>query len=335
MSLSKGGKKKNPGLRLAKEVFAQPTPAATPPRDLDSKACVKIGDQNFVVLADDLEQIEELGRGAYGVVDKMRHVPSGVIMAVKRIRATVNTLEQKRLLMDLDICMRTVDCFYTVTFYGALFREGDVWICMELMDTSLDKFYKKVIEKGKTIQENILGKITVAIVKALEHLHSKLSVIHRDVKPSNVLINTLGQVKMCDFGISGHLVDSVAKTLDAGCKPYMAPERINPDLNQKGYSVKSDIWSLGITMIELAILKFPYDSWGTPFQQLKQVVDEESPQLPADRFSPEFVDFISQCLRKKPNERPAYTELMQHPFFTLHDAKETDVASFVKVVLDD
>ncbi|CAG00234.1 unnamed protein product, partial [Tetraodon nigroviridis] len=386
-------KKKNPGLKLAKDVFAQPAPAAAPPRDLDSKACVTIGDQvklvqfllvfccpsvepiecvnpsplqNFEVKADDLELIEELGRGAYGVVEKMRHVPSGVIMAVKRIRATVNTLEQKRLLMDLDISMRTVDCFFTVTFYGALFREvkldhGDVWICMELMDTSLDKFYKKVIEKGKTIPEDILGKITVAIVKALEHLHSNLSVIHRDVKPSNVLINTLGQVKMCDFGISGHLVDSVAKTLDAGCKPYMAPERINPDLNQKGYSVKSDIWSLGITMIELAILKFPYESWGTPFQQLKQVVDEPSPQLPTDGFSPEFVDFISKCLRKKPNDRPTYTKLMvsgfshsstvvtliqvltrvpifflqEHAFFTLHDSKETDVASFVKVILDD
>ncbi|KFM10363.1 Dual specificity mitogen-activated protein kinase kinase 6, partial [Egretta garzetta] len=265
-----------------------------PPRDLDSKACISIGEENFEVKADDLEPISELGRGAYGVVEKMRHMPSGQIMAVKRIRATVNSQEQKRLLMDLDISMRTVDCPFTVTFYGALFREGDVWICMELMDTSLDKFYKHVIDKGLTIPEDILGKIAVSIVKALEHLHSKLSVIHRDVKPSNVLINTQGQVKMCDFGISGYLVDSVAKTMDAGCKPYMAPERINPELNQKGYSVKSDIWSLGITMIELAILRFPYDSWGTPFQQLKQVVEEPSPQLPAEKFSAEFVDFTSQ-----------------------------------------
>uniref|UniRef100_A0A8C9VLG0 mitogen-activated protein kinase kinase n=1 Tax=Scleropages formosus TaxID=113540 RepID=A0A8C9VLG0_SCLFO len=288
-----------------------------PPRDLDSKACVTIGDKNFVVKADDLEQIGELGRGAYGVVDKMRHVPSGVIMAVKRIRATVNTQEQKRLLMDLDISMRTVDCFYTVTFYGALFREGDVWICMELMDTSLDKFYKQVIEKGMTIPEDILGKIAVSIVKALEHLHSNLSVIHRDVKPSNVLINTQGQVKMCDFGISGYLVDSVAKTMDAGCKPYMA------------------VSGRGRGRIELAILRFPYDSWGTPFQQLKQVVEEPSPQLPADRFSPEFVDFTTQCLKKNAKERPNYTELMQHPFFTLHDSKDTDVATFVKVILGD
>ena len=116
-------------------------------------------EQNFEVKADDLEQIAELGRGAYGVVYKMRHVPSGLIMAVKvserlglvhtlgivceridkvslcppphqRIRATVNTQEQKRLLMDLDISMRTVDCLYTITFYGALFREVIVTVSL-------------------------------------------------------------------------------------------------------------------------------------------------------------------------------------------------------------
>ncbi|XP_063574525.1 dual specificity mitogen-activated protein kinase kinase 3 isoform X1 [Pongo abelii] len=310
-----------------------PAPNPTPPRNLDSRTFITIGDRNFEVEADDLVTISELGRGAYGVVEKVRHAQSGTIMAVKRIRATVNSQEQKRLLMDLDINMRTVDCFYTVTFYGALFREGDVWICMELMDTSLDKFYRKVLDKNMTIPEDILGEIAVSIVRALEHLHSKLSVIHRDVKPSNVLINKEGHVKMCDFGISGYLVDSVAKTMDAGCKPYMAPERINPELNQKGYNVKSDVWSLGITMIEMAILRFPYESWGTPFQQLKQVVEEPSPQLPADRFSPEFVDFTAQCLRKNPAERMSYLELMEHPFFTLHKTKKTDIAAFVKEIL--
>uniref|UniRef100_A0A8C7GL72 mitogen-activated protein kinase kinase n=1 Tax=Oncorhynchus kisutch TaxID=8019 RepID=A0A8C7GL72_ONCKI len=319
MSQPKGGKRK-PVLSLSKDVFEQPPAAA-----------------NFVVNADDLEQIDELGRGAYGVVDKMRHMPSGLIMAVKRIRATVNTQEQKRLLMDLDISMRTVDCFYTVTFYGALFREGDVWICMELMDTSLDKFYKQVIDKGMTIPEDILGKMAVSVsrTRAFTILLIPIKSSQISTNPSNVLINTQGQVKMCDFGISGYLVDSVAKTIDAGCKPYMAPERINPEINQKGYNVKSDIWSLGITMIELAILRFPYDSWGTPFQQLKQVVEEPSPQLPADQFSPEFVDFTSLCLKKNSKERPNYPELMQHPFFISHESKETDVACFVKVILGD
>ncbi|KAJ8347203.1 hypothetical protein SKAU_G00286040 [Synaphobranchus kaupii] len=330
MSLPRGtGKKKKSRLKIPEEVFKQNEPDPLPPRNLDSRTFITIGDRNFEVQADDLVSLSELGRGAYGVVERVRHAQSGTIMAVKRIRATVNIQEQKGLLMDLDISMRTVDCPYTVTFYGALFREGDVWICMELMDTSLDKFYKKVVEKGKRIPEDILGKITVSIVKALEYLHSKLSVIHRDVKPSNVLINKEGQMKMCDYGISGYLVDSVAKTLDAGCKPYMAPERINPELNQRGYNVKSDVWSLGITLIELSILRFPYESWGTPFQQLKQVVEEPSPQLPADQFSQEFVEFTTHCLKKKAEERLSYLELMEQPFFKTHESKETDVASFI------
>lgn len=90
------------------------------------------------------------------------------------------------------------------------------------MDTSLDKFYAKVFKHNRKISEDILGKIALAVVSALHYLYSKLRVIHRDVKPSNILINRMGEVKMCDFGISGYLVDSVAKTIDAGCKPYMA-----------------------------------------------------------------------------------------------------------------
>lgn len=124
--------------------------------------------------------------------------------------------------MDLDISMRSSDCPYTVQFYGALFREGDVWICMEVMDMSLDKFYTKVYKHNRSIPEDILGKIAFAVVSALHYLYSRLRVIHRDVKPSNILINKKGEVKICDFGISGYLVDSVAKTIDAGCKPYMA-----------------------------------------------------------------------------------------------------------------
>nr|XP_023654344.1 dual specificity mitogen-activated protein kinase kinase 3-like [Paramormyrops kingsleyae]XP_023654345.1 dual specificity mitogen-activated protein kinase kinase 3-like [Paramormyrops kingsleyae]XP_023654346.1 dual specificity mitogen-activated protein kinase kinase 3-like [Paramormyrops kingsleyae] len=332
----KGLAKKKPVCPIfISEDFARSEANLTPPRNLDSQTSITIGDKNCDIQADDLLFLLELGRGAYGVVEKVRHTQSGTIMAVKRIRATVNSQEEKRLLMDLDISMRTMDCPYIVTFYGALFREGDVWICMELMDMSLDKFYKKVLEKKRKIPEDILGKIAVSIVKALEHLHSKLSVIHRDVKPSNVLINHEGHVKMCDFGISGYLVNSVAKTMDAGCKPYMAPERINPDVNQSGYNIRSDVWSLGITLIELAILRFPYKSWSTPFQQLKQVVEDPSPTLPTDGFSPELVEFTAHCLRKNPEERPNYIKLMDYAFFKIHASKETDVTSFVKEIIDD
>lgn len=94
---------------------------------------------------------------------------------------------------------------------------------MELMDTSLDKFYKFIYEKlKKRIPENILGKIALATVNALNYLKEELKIIHRDVKPSNILLDKRGNIKLCDFGISGQLVDSIARTKDAGCRPYMA-----------------------------------------------------------------------------------------------------------------
>lgn len=117
----------------------------------------------------------------------------------------------------------------------------------------------------------IAFQIAIAVVNALHYLHANLKVIHRDVKPSNTLINRKGEVKICDFGISGYLVDSVAKTIDAGCKPYMAPERIDPTGNTGQYDIRSDVWSFGISMIEIATGKFPYNTWVTPFEQLKQV----------------------------------------------------------------
>ncbi|XP_034248799.1 dual specificity mitogen-activated protein kinase kinase 6 isoform X2 [Thrips palmi] len=320
------------GLKIL--VPAEETVPVTPPRNLDKKTTITIGDKTFVVEADDLEKICDLGRGAYGIVEKMRHIPSQTIMAVKRIAATVNTQEQKRLLMDLDISMRSSDCPYTVQFYGALFREGDVWICMEVMDMSLDKFYTRAFGHQRSIPEDILGKITVAVVNALHYLYSRLRVIHRDVKPSNILINRRGEVKMCDFGISGYLVDSVAKTIDAGCKPYMAPERIDPSGNPSHYDIRSDVWSLGISLLELATGKFPYTTWGTPFEQLKQVVKDDPPRLPSGRFTCEFEDFIEQCLQKTYTARPNYNQLLEHPFCKTHAERVTDISTFVGEILD-
>lgn len=324
-------RKRPPGLNINPPPVPQP---AVPPRDLDSKATIRIGDREFECEGNDLELISVLGRGAYGVVDKMRHRLTDTILAVKRITVTVNSLEQKRLLMDLDVSMRSGSCPYTVTFYGALFREGDVWICMEVMDASLDKFYQNIYKNGERIPEEVLGKIAFSVVSALHYLHSELHVIHRDVKPSNILINRKGQVKICDFGISGHLVDSVAKTIEAGCKPYMAPERIDPQTGQRSYDIRSDVWSLGITLIEIASGKFPYASSPTPFEQLKQVVKDPPPKLPAGQFSPEFEDFIAQCLKKSVDERSTYRDLLLHPFLQRSETQEVDMASYVTSVLE-
>lgn len=324
---------KGPGLKINVTEATNSAPM-TPPRNLDKTATITIGSNTFVVEADNLEKICDLGRGAYGIVEKMRHKQTNTIMAVKRITATGQTQEQKRLLMDLDISMRASDCQYTVHFYGALFREGDVWICMEVMDTSIDKFYPIVFKNGRKMPEDILGKIAVAVVNALNYLYTKLRVIHRDVKPSNILINRQGDVKMCDFGISGYLVDSVAKTIDAGCKPYMAPERIDPQGNPGEYNIKSDVWSLGISLIEMATGNFPYSSWGSPFEQLKQVVKDDPPRLRSDDFGDVFKNFIIACLQKNFQNRYNYEQLLNHPFIQEHTEKMTDVATFVSEILD-
>ena len=162
--------------------------------------------------------------------------------------------------------------------------------------------------------------VVFQVISALDYLHQQLQVIHRDVKPSNILINREGRVKMCDFGISGYLVDSVAKTIDAGCKPYMAvsemlvaicinrnsvsihtppnsffqPERIDPQGNPSQYDVRSDVWSFGISMIEISTGIFPYKTWTTPFEQLRQVVMEAPPTLPPNRFTHIYEDFINK-----------------------------------------
>ncbi|XP_062573299.1 dual specificity mitogen-activated protein kinase kinase 6-like isoform X1 [Saccostrea cucullata] len=326
------GKRRPPGLtKISMPREEEQTPVQVPGIP-DSKVKIQIEGKEFEIDAGDLITIRNLGRGAYGIVDLVRHRPSGAILAVKRIPMTVNSQEQKRLLMDLDVNMRSGSCPYTVTFYGALFREGDVWIVMEVMDAPLDKFYKKIYENKDRIPEDVLSSVAFSVVKALHYLQSELKVIHRDVKPSNILINEKGQVKICDFGISGYLVDSVAKTIDAGCKPYMAPERINPESGQKGYDIRSDVWSLGITMIELATGQFPYPTWKTPFEQLKQVVQDPPPTLPPGEFSAEFEDFITKCLQKSVTTRPNYVELLKHSFIKRGEEKQGELADYVKSV---
>lgn len=303
---------------------------------LESSGKLKISPElTFDFTADDLKDEGEIGRGAYGTVNKMIHKKSGIVMAVKRIRSTVDEKEQKQLLMDLDVVMRSNECPYIVQFFGALFKEGDCWICMELMDVSLDKFYKFVFENGQSFPENFLGKIAVATVKALNYLKEKLQIIHRDVKPSNILMDVKGNIKLCDFGISGHLVDSIAKTRDAGCRPYMAPERIDPVRSQR-YDVRSDVWSLGITLIEVATGKFPYPRWNSVFDQLTQVVQGDAPQISNDdpHFSREFKSFVNTCLKKDETQRPKYNGLIRHPFIIRYESMDLDIGDYVRSTVE-
>lgn len=258
---------------------------------------------SFKISLDEVDRLDELGKGNYGTVYKVRHSRphlrkpglglsgiisrppgqeesspasgphdklSGVIMAMKEIRLELDEAKFAQIIMELDILHRCVSPFI-IDFYGAFFQEGAVYMCVEYMDGgSIDKIY----EGG--VPENILRKVTLSTVMGLKALKDEHNIIHRDVKPTNILVNTRGQIKICDFGVSGNLVASIAKT-NIGCQSYMAPERIaGGGMQQSGapsagtYSVQSDIWSLGLSIIECAMGRYPYppETFTNIFSQL-------------------------------------------------------------------
>uniref|UniRef100_A0A8B9LY94 Dual specificity mitogen-activated protein kinase kinase 7 n=1 Tax=Astyanax mexicanus TaxID=7994 RepID=A0A8B9LY94_ASTMX len=281
----------------------------------------------------DLISEGEIGSGTCGQVFKVRFKKTGHVIAVKQMRRTGNKDENKRILMDLDVVLKSHDCPYIIQCYGAIVTNTDVFIAMELMGTCAEKLKKRI--QGP-IPECILGKMTVAIVKALLYLKEKHGVIHRDVKPSNILLDAKGQIKLCDFGISGRLVDSKAKTRSAGCAAYMAPERIDPpDPSKPDYDIRADVWSLGISLVELATGQFPYKNCKTDFEVLTKVLQEDPPLLPLSMgFSLDFQSFVKDCLTKDHRKRPKYHKLLEHSFIRRYEVLEVDVAGWFQTVME-
>ncbi|XP_014093137.2 dual specificity mitogen-activated protein kinase kinase hemipterous [Bactrocera oleae] len=291
-----------------------------------------INGQKYTSRMSDLEHLSDLGNGTSGNVVKMRHKPTGTILAVKQMRSTGNDEENNRILMDLDVILNSHDCPYIVHCLGYFVNIPDVWICMELMSMCFDKLLRR---SKQPVPENILGKVTVATVHALSYLKKNHNVIHRDVKPSNILIDEQGNIKLCDFGISGRLVDSKANTRSAGCAAYMAPERIDP--KKPKYDIRADVWSLGITLVELATGRSPYEGCNIDFEVLTKILDHEPPSLPYGDgcdFSQEFRDFVDKCLTKNVHQRPRYQELLQQPFFRYYDAADVNVIQWFKTVVE-
>ncbi|KAF5277349.1 hypothetical protein FQA39_LY06162 [Lamprigera yunnana] len=293
---------------------------------------LKIKNNTYMTELKDMEHIEELGNGTCGHVVKMLHRPSTEIIAVKQMRRSGNSEENKRIIMDIEVVIKSHDCPYIVHCLGCFITDAEVWICMELMATCFDKLLKRL---KKAIPESVIGKVTVATVKALSYLKEKHGVIHRDVKPSNILLDERGNVKLCDFGISGRLVDSMAKTRSAGCAAYMAPERIEPDPNNPDYDIRADVWSLGITLVELATGVYPYQDCETDFEVLTKVIDQDPPLLPeSEEFSPEFRQFISLCLTKDPKQRPKYNKLQNEQFIKNYETADVNVGEWFKIAME-
>jgi mitogen-activated protein kinase kinase len=198
---------------------------------------------------EDLKDLNELGQGNGGSVKKVEHVPTHTIMAKKIVLIDAKPSVRKQILRELQI-MHDCHSDYIISFYGAFLSDPNICICMEFMDKgSLDGIYKRI----GAIDVEVVANVAHAVLEGLTYLYDGHRIIHRDIKPSNILCNSKGQIKICDFGVSGELINSIANTF-VGTSTYMSPERIQG----AQYTVKSDVWSLGISLIELALGRFPF-----------------------------------------------------------------------------
>lgn len=215
------------------------------------------------------------------------------------IATSPNPASHRQILRELAF-NRTCQSPYIVRYYGAFLSPDatSIEICMEFCKGgSLDAIYKRVKARNGRTGEKILGKVAEDVLKGLDYLHER-SIIHRDIKPSNILVTESGQIKLCDFGVSGELVDSKAGTF-VGTSSYMAPERIKG----QSYTITSDVWSLGLTILEVASNRFPFPPEGEgplgPIDLLSYIVTMKTPELHDDaeqgiKWSRALRDFIER-----------------------------------------
>ena len=275
-----------------------------------------------------METLEELGMGAGGTVFRVRHRASGLVMAKKMIHL-LDAKISREILKELQI-LNKCNSVDIVSLYGAYQFQGQICICMEYMDVgSLEKIANIA---GSRIAEEYLIKISVSVLKGLVYLFEKHRIIHRDIKPSNILVNSRGHVKICDFGVSGFLENTLANTF-VGTGAYMSPERI-----QGGrYSVQCDVWSLGLTLLELGLGRYPFHQPGVDaaeqqlsiFELLTHIINETLPQLPKEQYSDLFRQFLNLCLCKNPKDRPTPSWLLNnHPIIAHSEKLKVDMVAW-------
>ncbi|XP_033883500.2 TRAF2 and NCK-interacting protein kinase isoform X8 [Acipenser ruthenus] len=263
------------------------------------------------------ELVELVGNGTYGQVYKGRHVKTGQLAAIKVMDVTGD--EEEEIKQEINMLKKYSHHRNIATYYGAFVKKNppgiddQLWLVMEFCGAgSVTDLIKNT--KGNSLKEEWTAYICREILRGLTHLHQH-KVIHRDIKGQNVLLTENAEVKLVDFGVSAQLDRTVGRRNTFIGTPYwMAPEVIACDENPDAtYDFKSDLWSLGITAIEMAEGAPPLCDMH-PMRALFLIPRNPAPRLKSKKWSKKFQTFIDSCLVKNHGQRPSTEQLLKHPF---------------------
>nr|XP_023996746.1 serine/threonine-protein kinase 3 [Salvelinus alpinus] len=251
--------------------------------------------------------LEKLGEGSYGSVFKAIHKESGQVVAIKQVPVESDLQE---IIKEISI-MQQCDSPYVVKYYGSYFKNTDLWIVMEYCGAGSVSDIIRL--RNKTLTEDEIATILKSTLKGLEYLHF-MRKIHRDIKAGNILLNTEGHAKLADFGVAGQLTDTMAKRNTGNRDSVLDGSR---GLQEIGYNCVADIWSLGITSIEMAEGKPPYADIH-PMRAIFMIPTNPPPTFrKPELWTDDFTHFVKKCLVKNPEQRATATQLLQHPFITV------------------
>jgi serine/threonine protein kinase len=290
-----------------------------PPASLTPPSPTQVTEEDlYNITLGDLVDVAVVGHGSSGVVYKVKLKHADRVLVKKVIPFDARCDEtRKRVCMELRT-LYGAGSPYVVKYYQSFLANGAITIVMEYLDGGS---LADVLKRVPRLPEPHLAEVARQVLAGLQYLHRDLMVMHRDIKPSNLLVSSKGELKISDFGVSGQLSSSVSECQSwVGTVTYFSPERIRGGT----YTADSDVWALGLSLVECALGRYPYPPPGEErgqmafFDLLSYVVEEPAPQLPAEQFSAELRDFVGRCLCKEPSGRPSVEELIGHPWLAQH-----------------